>query len=62
MGSDEFRMISIRQLKNNFCLEFSSTMFSILGETVPEIIQIHKANFMLMNEIFTAITRSDNFQ
>ena len=44
MGSDEFRKISIRQLKNNFCLGFSSAMFSILGETVREIIQIHKAN------------------
>ena len=37
-------------------------MYSIQGETVRENIQICKANIMLMNEIFTAITRSDNFE
>jgi len=62
MSGGETKVISVSQLKNNFSLSFCRTMYSIQGETVRENIQICEANIMLMNEIFTAITRSDNFE
>jgi hypothetical protein len=61
MSGSETKVVSVSQLKNNFCLGFCRTMYSIQGETVRENIQICEANIMLSNEIFTAITRSDNF-
>jgi len=62
MSGEETKVVSLSQLKNNFCLGFCRTMYSIQGETVRENIQICEADIMLMNEIFTALTRSDNFE
>lgn len=36
MSDSETKIVSLSQLKNNFCLGFCRTMYSIQGETVRE--------------------------